>query len=298
MSAMSMAVVAVALALGATGTAIPAREAPKTGAAEDCPFTYENMSRTEVLACQAYFAAGAPDGRFEPGSPSFSTRFCGAHERHAVCQQVRVAVCRFAVGDGGFPSIRSCLSATPGARQVVHRRSPRASVILFEPWYLENGRLWIDNEVRSYFPDDGFIDFQAATPTAWDSRSGRIVPFPRDLVRFIARSPYVRVLRIRTVRLAGVTARQIDVVARQGDPRARRRGLCGEVAVRDEPCLPITADDAAGEGYVSLSLEPGEPNRLTDLRTRSGRLIIHITQFDRFTQLSGAERILGTLRIG
>jgi hypothetical protein len=295
------AVVALSVVLIATGIALGWAHVPGRAGAE-CPFTDwdpDTLTRAETEACQAFFAAGAPDRRFAPGSRSFSMRFCKARQRYDECQQVRVPVCRFAVEDGQFPSVRSCLAATPGVRQFVSRESPRASVILHEPWYYyENGSLWPDPEIGGWFPGDrGFIDFHRPPRYAWDSRSGRAVPFPRDLVRFVARNPYLRVVGTRTFRLGGVMARQIDIVVRRGDARARQMSLCGEYAVRDEPCVPITADRDE-EGYTSISVEPRHATRLTDVRIPSGRIIVVVQVRGSFTQLSGTERIVRTLRLG
>lgn len=191
-------------------------------------------------------------------------------------------------------------AAGPPVRTVVHKRSPRVSLVVAEPWYFEYGTLYVDNNLVQRFPGYGpgmSIWFKEPTRKAWDSPSGRKVPFPRDLVKFVIRNPYVRVLGLKPVRLGGIAARQIDVVARRGDPKGREANLCGEFAVRDEPCVPITAD-SDDEGFTSLSLEPGEPVRLIDLRTPSGRLIIVVRGHERVRQLSGAERILQTLRVG
>ena len=61
---------------------------------------------------------------------------------------------------------------------------------------------------------------------------------------------------------------------------------------------PGSGADANDEGYVSLALLPGEPYRLVDLHTRSGRIVVVIDGFAEFGRLSSAARTLRTLREG
>lgn len=285
----------------ASATAVPAK----------CPFKRDSisywdlpdrMTRPQVKACQAHFAKRAPDGRFGPGTAAFTSQFCYAFDsttREGECQYVRVAACRLAVNDGAFASLRTCFAASPGQRVVVHKKSPRVSVLASEPAVFEGPWLdVVDNTLDRWFRrGGGRVYFYEPRRKAWDSRTGRIVPFPDDLVDFVASNPYVRVERVGTARFGELTARQIDFVVRQGDPKARRESLCGEYTLRDDPCLPISAD-ANEEGYVSFSLELHEPQRLIDLHTRSGRLILLVSGIDRFRQLTEAERLLRTLRVG
>jgi len=267
-------------------------------------FVYDlpkHMSREQVEACQRYFAHGSPDDRFAPGSPAFSTRFCSAREhRHPACQQVRVAMCRLAVTDGSFTNLRACLAAAPAVRRVVRIGGASISVLVLEPWYFWTGvslHLSADNEIRfaHAFPNlDGWITFLAPTRTAWDSRAARKVPFPASLADFLAGNPYLRVLATRTLHLPGMKATEIDLLAVRGDPKAREQNLCGELGIRDEPCVPVTAD--SDSGYTTLALKPGWPHRVIDVRTASGRVIVVVSQFYRFSELTGVERILRTLR--
>lgn len=307
----AVVLVLIASTVGLTGhsnAATAERAAPAgNGLVVKCPFKVdvdfgsvslpERMTRAQVTACQAFFSQSTPDGQFSPGDRSFSSQFCFEQKRRDACQQIREAACRLAVADNQFASSRQCLAAAPGVRVIVHRKAPRLSVFVTEPAVYEGPWLDVtDNSMDRWFPDGGRIYFYAPRRKAWDSRLGRIVPFPQDLVDFVARNPYVRVVGTRTVQLRNVAARQLDFVARD-DPKARKEGLCGEYGIRDDPCLPITADPNV-EGYVSFTLELGEPQRLIDIRTQSGRLILVLGDVDLFSEFAAAERLLKTLRVG
>jgi len=292
------------------GTDAPASADTHTSAR--CPFIShldgfyydlpERMSREQVKACQSYFARTSGDHRFAPGSPAFSTRYCSvlAH-RHSACQQARVAVCRFAVSDGAFANLRACLATTPAVRRVVRIGGASISVLVPEPWSFwigESLRLSADNEIRfaNAFPNnDGLITFFAPTRTAWDSRASRKVAFPARLAEFLASNPYLHILTARSLHLPGITATEIDLVVRRADLNARQAGLCGEIGIRDEPCVAVTADSTP-EGYTTIMLKPRQSYRLIDLHTASGRVVAVVDQFDRFSELAGAERIVRTLR--
>jgi hypothetical protein len=199
-----------------------------------------------------------------------------------------------------FSDLRTCFAAGTGSRVVVHRRSPRVTVLVRDPAVFEEA--WIDvtdNTLDKWFPDGGRIYLEEPRTKAWDSRSGRIVPFPDDLVEFVAGSPYVQVHGIRTVRLGGTSARALDFTPTRGDPVARRTGLCGGggFALSEMECLPVSADPSA-EGFVTFMLQLGQPHRLIDLRSPEGRLILVITHIERFGDLALSERVLTTLRFG
>ncbi len=209
-------------------------------------------------------------------------------------------MCRLAVTDGSFANLRACLAATPAIRRVVHIGGASISVLVLEPWYFWTGvplHLSADNEIRftHAFPNiDGLIEFLAPTRTAWDSRTSQEVSFPSSLADFLAHNPYLRVIATRTLHLPGMNATEIDLVAVRGDPKARKQNVCGELGIRDEPCVPVTADSDSGD--TTLALKPGWPHRVIDVRTASGRVVVVVSQFYRFSDLAGVERILRTLR--
>jgi len=181
-------------------------------------------------------------------------------------------------------------SPTPPSRSLVRQRPPQVRVVLPEGWSADTqfGRLDGPSGLSIWFGDP--------KSTAWDSRAGIEVEVPRDLTDLIARSPYVRVLDHRTVKLGGTTARQIDVVATRGDPK---RG-CPISDRYEEPCVPVTT--FTPEPYevqdVSISLSPGEPKRIIDVQYASGRLVIVVRGFDRFSELAAVENILRTMQVG
>jgi hypothetical protein len=309
-----MLLIAVLLG-GCIDSTSPTGSGSAAGGEARCPFKRdsilgwelpERMTGEQTGACQAHFAARAPDGRFEPGSSSFTSQFCQAFvardytTRNAECQEVRVAVCREAVRDSAFTDLRSCLSAGIASRVVVHVRSPRVTVLIRDPAVFEEE--WIDvtdNTLDKWFPDGGRIYLHEPHRKAWDSRLKRTVPFPRDLVEFLGRSPYLRVVQRRTVHLGNVSAKALDFKVIRGDPIARKTGHCGAY-VSDMECLPITVDVDA-DGYTSFMFTGAlfrEPLRLVDLHTSNGRLILLVAHASSFQRLAAAERILATLRVG
>lgn len=193
-----------------------------------------------------------------------------------------------------------CFLSAPGVRAVIREKSPRVTVFVKEPAVFDG--IWldpVDNTMDRWFPDPGFrIDVASALPKtrAWDSRLAQIVPFPSDLTEHLATSPYVEVFDRRTIHLGGLEAKQIEFAVEQGDPSARQNDMCGEYLLRDEPCLPISADPN-DEGYVSWSLSPGESYRLIDLSSPSGRVILYV-ELGEPSQRSIAEKLLRTLRVG
>jgi hypothetical protein len=156
----------------------------------------------------------------------------------------------------------------------------------------------MDTELNGPFPAGaGRIDFYEAPDSAWDAATSRPTGFPSDLARFLARNPYVKVVRSGAVRLGRFSAQQIDVVAgNKTDRMAFDAGYCGET-LSPSPCIPISADKGE-EGFVSLALDAGAQTRLIDLKTSAGRVIIEVPGIGPITARSGVGRILRTLQIG
>lgn len=278
-----------------------------------CPFKrpaeYEpwelpsQMSSGQVEACQAFFARLTPDKRFVPGSRAFTSSFCAMFvrrdytTRQAECQDVRVAACRLAVRRGEFIGMRGCLSASPGQR-LTAEGSPRVSVVIRDPAVLDGyGVDMVDNTLDRWFTDvDGRISFVRPEGVAWDSRAATEVAVPADLTTLIADSPHVRVVGTQAVRFGGARGTQIDVVARRGDP-ARSCPISDRA---EDPCIPILVlRPEPGEAQdILLSLAPGVPTRVLDLRSSNGRVLIVVDGFSSFRKLAAVERVLRTVEIG
>ena len=297
----ALLLVALALLTSSCG-----QEDKSSTAAVKCPIRYDSdfddydlsdrMSPARVKACQEYFALRSADKRFTPGSPSFSTSFCNANTRRAsACQQVRVAVCQLRVRAGRFATIGRCLAGEP-VRQVVARRVG-VSLAIPEPWFFDIGwGMAADIEIDHLFRTSvGRVSFVRAASHAWSAHDSQRVPFPADLGEFLADNPYLDIHATTPISLGRIVAQQIDLVTRGGDPVAMKASLCGEYGLREEPCVPISADSDS-EGYASLYLDPMTSYRLIDVKAPKGRLIIVVDDFDHFDQLSELSRIFETLK--
>lgn len=307
----------VGLLVGCGDSTTTAGQAEETGIQSErqrCPFKWfkgpghvpswmlpSRMSRGQVKACQAHFAqiSGA---RFEPGSRAFSSQYCSKfsyRSRGGVCQDVRIAVCRLAVDDGKSTHIKSCLARGPGSRIVVRRRLlPEVSVVIREPMVFRYSRLaLVDDAAERWFGSNGgYVDFHAFFGRAWDSEAAREVPIPADLTALVARSPYVRVVDRREVRMTAGSASVLDVVVERADAQ-RACPLSDRVEV---PCVPVLVYTSGGSDAqdVSFSLLPGDAYRLIHVRLGGERFLMTVAGFSHFDQLKPVDALLRTVRVG
>jgi len=146
---------------------------------------------------------------------------------------------------------------------------------------------------RLYPKTKGMIVFLKPPNVVFDPKQHRGVRLHARFLEWIVRHPHLKTTAVKSLRLAGFSARAVDGHVRSTDGRGFQKGFCGGTMSRN-PCVPLTADK--DYGGVTLSLEPRATFRfVTVFLPQRRQLLVQIDGGRSFIQR--AVKVLGTLKL-
>jgi hypothetical protein len=182
-------------------------------------------------------------------------------------------------------------------RQALSRDFPGATIAVPTGWQLDASYPAPGlhaYRTRLYPNTKGMIIFVRPPKVVFDPKQHRGVRLRTAFLDWIAKHPHLKTTSVKSLRLAGLTARAVDGQVRSADGPGSRRGFCGATFSRN-PCVPLTADKD-NRGYVTLSLEPRATFRfITILLPHRRQLLVQIDGGRSFIQR--ATKVLGTLKL-
>ena len=190
----------------------------------------------------------------------------------------------------------------PGGKKQEHRRAlsrdfPGATISVPSGWQLDASYPAPGlhaYRTRLYPNTKGMIIFLKPPKVVFDPKQHRGVRLRTTFLDWIVRHPHLKTTTVKSLRLAGLTARAVDGQVRSADSPGFRKGFCGPTMSKNR-CVPLTADKDS-RGYVTLSLEPRATFRfITIVLAHRRELLVQIDGGRSFIQR--AVKVLGTLKL-